>query len=135
MTALFLTSIFLAIYSWRTFFLIFSSEDYVEVARAKGLAPGAIERRYILRPTMPTIITAFALMLIGAWGGAIILETVFNWPGLGRAIYMAIGFYDTPVIVAATILYAYLLAITVFVLDILYAWLDPRVKVGVEGRG
>jgi peptide/nickel transport system permease protein len=135
MTALFLSSIFLAIYSWRTFFLIFSSEDYVEVARAKGLAPGAIERRYILRPTMPTIITAFALMLIGAWTGAIILETVFNWPGLGRALYLAIGYYDTPVIVATTILYAYLLAITVFVLDILYAWLDPRVKVGVEGRG
>lgn len=133
MTALFLSSIFLAIYSWRTFFLIFSSEDYVEVARAKGLAPGVIERQYILRPTMPTIITAFALMLIGAWTGAIILETVFNWPGLGRALYTAIGHYDTPVIVATTILYAYLLAITVFVLDILYAWLDPRVKIGLEG--
>jgi len=134
-SALFLSSIFLAIYSWRTFFLIFSSEDYVEVARAKGLEPAAIERRYILRPTMPTIVTAFALMLIGAWQGAIILETVFNWPGLGRALFQAIGLVETPVIVAATILYAYLLAITVFALDVAYAWLDPRVKVGLEGRG
>lgn len=135
MAALFLTTIFLAIYSWRTFFLIFSSEDYVEVAKAKGLASGAIERRYILRPTLPTILTSFALSLIGAWTGAIVLETVFNWPGLGRALYQAIGLFDTPVIVGATIIYAYLLAITVFVLDIVYALIDPRVKVGLEGRG
>src|SRR3990172_6942655 len=135
MAALFLTTIFLAVYSWRTFFLIFSSEDYVEVAKAKGLTSGAIERRYILRPTMPTIITSFALTLIGAWTGTIVLETVFNWPGLGRALFQAIGLYDTPVIVGATIIYAYLLAITVFVLDILYALIDPRVKVGIEERG
>jgi len=135
MTALFLTTVFLAVYSWRTFFLIFSSEDYVEVAKAKGLSSGAIERRYILRPTLPTIVTTFALGLIGAWTGAIVLETVFNWPGLGRALYQAIGLFDTPVIVGSTIIYAYLLAITVFVLDIVYALIDPRVKVGIEGRG
>ncbi len=134
MAALFLTTIFLSVYSWRTFFLIFSSEDYVEVAKAKGLASRAIERRYILRPTLPTIVTSFALSLIGAWTGAIVLETVFNWPGLGRALFQAIGLYDTPVIVGATIIYAYLLAVTVFVLDILYALIDPRVKVGLEGQ-
>jgi len=134
MSAIVLSSIFIAIYSWRTFFLIFSSEDYVEVAKAKGLTSGTIERRYILRPTLPTIITSFALGLIGAWTGAIVLETVFNWPGLGRQLYQAIGLFDTPVIVGTTIIYAYLLAITVFVLDILYAWVDPRVKVGLEGR-
>lgn len=133
--ALVLSSIFLSIYSWRTFFLIFSSEDYVEVAKAKGLASGAIERRYILRPTLPTLVTSFALGLIGAWTGAIVLETVFNWPGLGRALYQAVGAFDTPVIVGATIIYAYLLAITVFILDIVYALIDPRVKVGADGRG
>src|SRR5438128_1583237 len=132
--AIVLSSIFIAIYSLRTFFLIFSSEDYVEVAKAKGLSSGTIERRYILRPTLPTILTGFLLGLIGAWTGAIVLETVFNWPGLGRALFQAIGLFDTPVIVGATIIYAYLLAITVFVLDILYAWVDPRVKVGLEGR-
>jgi peptide/nickel transport system permease protein len=129
-----LSSIFIAVYSWRTFFLIFSSEDYVEVAKAKGLASSTIERRYILRPTLPTILTSFALGLIGAWTGAIVLETIFTWPGLGRALYQAVGLFDTPVIVGTTIIYAYLLAITVFVLDILYAWVDPRVKVGLEGR-
>ncbi|MDQ7819715.1 MAG: ABC transporter permease [Armatimonadota bacterium] len=132
--ALWASTIFLAVYSWRTFFLIFSSEDYVEMAQAKGLPPAMIERRYILRPTLPTIITSFALGLIGAWTGAIVLETVFTWPGLGRALYQAIGAFDTPVIVGVTIIYAYLLALTVFVLDIVYAVVDPRVKVGGEER-
>ncbi|MCS7056712.1 MAG: ABC transporter permease [Thermoflexales bacterium] len=129
-SALFLSSIFLSIYNWRTFFLIYSSEDYVEMAKAKGLSPRDIERRYILRPTLPTIVTSFALLVISLWTGAIITETVFNWPGLGRTLYRAIGLFDTPVIVASTIIFAYLLAITVFILDFIYALLDPRVKIG-----
>lgn len=133
-SALILSSVFLTIYNWRTFFLIYSSEDYVEMAKAKGLTDRAIERRYILRPTLPTIITSFALTLISLWTGAIILETVFIWPGLGRLLYSAIGLFDSPVIVGVTVIYAYLLAITVFLLDFIYALVDPRVKVGSEGR-
>jgi peptide/nickel transport system permease protein len=129
-SSLMLASLFLSVYNWRTFFLIYSSEDYVEMAKAKGLTSRDIERRYILRPTLPTIVTSFALVLINLWGGAIITETVFNWPGLGRTIFRAIGSYDTPVIVASTIIFAYLLAITVFLLDFIYALVDPRVKVG-----
>jgi peptide/nickel transport system permease protein len=128
--AIIVSSMFLSIYSWRTFFLIYSSEDYVEMAKAKGLPAGDIERRYILRPTLPTIITQFALLLITLWQGFIITETVFLWPGLGRTLFQAIGLYDIPVIVGSTIIYAYLLAITVFLLDITYALVDPRVKVG-----
>jgi peptide/nickel transport system permease protein len=128
LSAMFLSSIFISIYSWRTFFLIYSSEDYVEMARAKGLPSGAIERRYILRPTLPPIVTSFAMMLIGMWGGAIILEQVFNWPGLGTLMFRAIGHRDTPVIIASVVIFAYLLALTVFLLDIIYAILDPRVK-------
>jgi len=129
-SALIISSLFLSIYNWRTFFLIYSSEDYVEMAKAKGLPDRDIERRYILRPTLPTIITNFALILISTVSGAIITETVFLWPGLGRTLYRAIGLYDTPVIVGTTIIYAYLLAITVFLLDFIYALVDPRVKVG-----
>ena len=130
--AMLIGSLFIAIYNWRTFFLIYSSEDYVEVAKAKGLPSGAIERRYILRPTLPPIITSFAFTLISLWGGAIILETVFSWPGLGRLIFQAVGQFDTPVIIGSVVIYAYLLAVTVFLLDILYALVDPRVKLGGE---
>jgi peptide/nickel transport system permease protein len=129
-SALVISSIFLSIYNWRTFFLIYSSEDYVEMGKAKGLTDREVESRYVLRPTLPTIITRFALLLIALWTGAIITETVFNWPGLGRTLFTAVGLYDTPVIVGSTIIYAYLLAITVFLLDFVYALVDPRVKVG-----
>ncbi len=132
--AIILSAIFISVYSWRTFFLIYSSEDYVELARAKGLSGRAIERRYILRPTLPTIITSFALMVIGLWTGAPIFETVFNWPGLGRTLFQAIGLFDIPVIVGSTVIFAYLLAITVFLLDIFYALVDPRVRIGGGGR-
>ncbi len=128
-----ISGFFASVYGWRTYFLIFSMEDYVELARAKGLSSRDIERRYILRPTLPNIITQFALMLIGLWQGAIITETIFNWPGLGRMIYSAIQSFDTPVIVGSTVIFAYLLAITVFLLDFIYALVDPRVRVGSGG--
>ncbi len=133
-TAIIISAIFLNAYNYRTFFLIYSSEDYVEMAKAKGLSDRELERRYILRPTLPTIITAFALLLITLWQGAIILETVFNWPGVGSAYFTAIGLFDTPVIVGNTVIFAYLLAITVFMLDFIYALVDPRVKIA-SGRG
>jgi peptide/nickel transport system permease protein len=131
--AIIISAVFLNAYNWRTFFLIYSSEDYVEMAKAKGLSDRAIERRYVLRPTLPTIITQFLLLLITLWTGAIILETVFNWPGLGKALYTAIGLYDTPVIVGSTVIYAYLLGVTVFLLDFIYAAVDPRVRIGGGG--
>lgn len=133
-SAWFIGGIFQATFYWRTFFLISSSEDYVEMAKAKGVPPRAIERRYVLRPTMPPVITSFSLMLIGSWMGAIILETVFTWPGLGRLLFLGISANDAPVIVGTTVIYAYLLGVTVFLLDLLYAALDPRVKLGAGGR-
>jgi peptide/nickel transport system permease protein len=131
--SLVLTSFFLQVYQWRTFFLIYSSEEYVDIAKAKGLSARAIERDYVLRPTLPNIITGFALTLIALWLGGPITETIFNWPGLGRAFYEAVQFYDTPVILGQTVIYAYMLAFTVFLLDYIYALVDPRVKVGQGG--
>jgi len=132
--AWFCASMAIQVYGRRTFFLIHSSEDYVELAKAKGLSSNAIERRYILRPALPTIITQFAFVLIYAWQGAIITETIFQWPGLGRLFFQAIGLFETPVIIGSVVIFAYLLAFTVFFLDIVYALIDPRVKLGAEGR-
>jgi peptide/nickel transport system permease protein len=125
-----LSQIFLNIFSWRTFFLIYSSEDYVEMAKAKGLNGRDVQNKYILRPTLPTIITSFALLVISSWTGAPIFETVFSWPGLGRALYQAVQLFDTPVIIGETVIFSFLLATTVFILDFVYALVDPRVKIG-----
>jgi len=129
-----ISGFFGTVYAYRTFFLIYSSEDYVEMAKAKGLTSKDIERRYVLRPTLPNIITTFAFLLIGSWTGAPIFETVFNWPGIGRITLSAVNLYETAVIVGTTVIFSYLLAITVFLLDFFYALVDPRVKIGGEGR-
>ncbi len=128
-TALVLSNLFAGVYHWRTYFLLFSQEDFVEMARAKGLPPAMLERRYLVRPALPPLVTHFALVMLRAWMGAPVFETVFNWPGLGRVYVEALGALDVPVMVGVTVIFAYLLAGTVFLLDVLYAWLDPRVQV------
>ena len=129
-TAVIIGALFANIYAWRTFFLIYSSEDYVELARAKGLSSRDTNIRYILRPTLPPILTSFLLVLIMMWMGQIVLETVFNWPGIGRTFYIATQARDTPVIIGVIVIFGYLLAVTVYVLDFIYALLDPRVRLG-----
>jgi peptide/nickel transport system permease protein len=124
-----ISNFFLGGYQARTFFLIFSTEDFVETAKAKGVPPRQIETNYILRPALPPIITTLAISLINSWGGAIITESVFNWKGLGLLTRTAISIFDSPVIIGITIIYAYLLAFTVLILDILYGLIDPRIKV------
>jgi peptide/nickel transport system permease protein len=132
--AIFLGTFFQSVYMWRTFFLIYSGEDYVEMARAKGLPDNVISRRYLLRPTLPPIMTSFALMLIGIWSGSVVLETVFNWPGLGRLFFRAILATDIVTIVGLLVVYAYFLVATIFVLDIAYALVDPRVRLGGRNK-
>ncbi len=132
-TAILLSAVFAGVYSSRTFFLIYSMEDHVELAKAKGLSSRGIERKYILRPTLPPIITGFLMLLISMWMGQIVLETVFNWPGLGQVFYQAIVMNETAVIVGVIVVFGYLLCATVFILDFLYAILDPRVRVGIGG--
>jgi peptide/nickel transport system permease protein len=134
-SAIFLATFFQSVYMWRTFFLIYAGEDYVEMAKAKGLPEKLIVRRYMLRPTLPPIITSFALMLIGIWSGSVVLETVFHWPGLGRLFFRAIAITDIVTIVGLLVVYAYFLVITIFILDIAYALVDPRVRLGGQDQG
>lgn len=128
--ALFLSKFFQTVYTCRTFFLIHYTEDYVEMAKAQGLRHRTIERKYILRPALPYFLTSFALLLIGLWQEAILLEPFFNVAGIGQLFFSAIYQFDIPLIVGIVTLFAYLLALTVFLLDIVYAVVDPRVQIG-----
>jgi peptide/nickel transport system permease protein len=131
--ALILNVFFQSVYTWRTFFMVHSGEDYVELAHAKGLSNQVIRKQYMLRPTLPSIITSFAMMLIGFWQGAIALELLFEWPGLGNLFFQAIYAFDRPVVVGIVVMFAYLLGFSVIFLDVLYGVIDPRVRLGRNG--
>jgi len=128
--AVILSVFFQGVYTWRTFFMVHSGEDYVELAKAKGLPDRVVRRRYLLRPTLPSVITSFSLMLVSFWEGAIALESLFRWPGIGALFLQAVWGFDRPVVVGIVVIFAYLLGFSVILLDVIYAILDPRVRVG-----
>jgi peptide/nickel transport system permease protein len=132
--AIFLSVFFQTVYSWRTFFLIHSGEDYLEMAKAQGLPAGMIERRYVLKPVLPYIVTSFTLMLITFWQGILVLELFFRWPGIGFLFIQAIKLNDRGVSVGLIVIFAFLLAISVFLLDLFYVLVDPRVRLGSGGQ-
>jgi peptide/nickel transport system permease protein len=115
-------------YTSRNLVLQVMDEDFVFAARAKGLKERDILTKYVLRAASPPIVTSLALTLGVAWTGAIITETVFQYPGIGRLTFDAIQVFDAPVVIAITVLYALLLVITVFLLDLTYSLLDPRIR-------
>jgi peptide/nickel transport system permease protein len=127
------SGLWLGVYANRNFFLIFSTHGYVTVADAKGLPEKRILSKYIIKPALPTIITNLSLGIIGSWMGAMVTESVFNWPGIGSLTYKAINLKDTPVIVGTTVIYAYLLGLTMLILDIVYSIIDPRIRTGLSG--
>ncbi|HET6824212.1 MAG TPA: ABC transporter permease subunit, partial [Anaerolineales bacterium] len=134
-SALVLSLLFQLVYAWRTFFIIYSEEDYVELARAKGLDHKALERQYILKPALPYIITSFTTSLIGFWQLTVALESVFQWPGIGLLYIGALPNYwgervqigDLMIVIQIVVLFAYLLGILVFILDVVYVIIDPRI--------
>jgi peptide/nickel transport system permease protein len=128
-TAIFLSLFFQSVYAWRTFFLVHSGEDYVEMAKAQGLPARMIERRYVLRPVLPYILTSFAVLLVTFWQGILVLETLFDWPGIGQLFVVALRANARNVTTAVIVVFALLLALSVLLLDIVYALVDPRVRV------
>ena len=136
-TAIVLSMFFQYVYTWRTFFLIYAGEDYVDLARAKGLSGKVIEKRYLLRPTLPYVVTSFALSLLGFWQMTTALEYFFQWPGIGMLYAQSLGVNVTEVrtidalmIIGIVVIFAYLMGLTILLLDIIYAALDPRVRLG-----
>ncbi len=119
------------IYAVRTITMNVAQGDHVTVARAKGLPSGYVARRHILRVAAPPIVTGLIMGFAGTLGGSILVETVFNWQGMGRLYYEAIaGTPDEMVIVALTFVYTLIYVVARMVLEVLYLLLDPRVRYG-----
>lgn len=103
--------------------------DYVRTARSKGLNERIVTYRHALRNALIPVTTVFGLRLGAALGGAVVIETVFSWPGAGRVLVQAIVNNDTPIITGFTVVICAAYTVANFLVDVSYGFLDPRIKV------
>jgi peptide/nickel transport system permease protein len=102
--------------------------DFVRTARAKGLREFVVVNRHALRNALIPLITATGIQFAGLMGGAVITETVFAWPGVGRLAVQAINNRDIPLVMAATFFFAFIILIVNLLVDLSYGLVDPRVR-------
>ena len=124
-----LVSIGPSIYVIRTMTLNVALQDHVTVARAKGLPEGLVRRRHILRVAAPPIVTGLILGLAATLGGSILIETVFAWEGMGQLYFKTFsGQPDESIIIGLTFMFTLIYVAARLLLEILYVFLDPRVR-------
>jgi len=105
-------------------------EDFVLTARARGISENRVLFRHVLRTVSPSIATQAVLAVAGSFGGAITVEVVFRWPGLGLLTYDSILVNDLPVIIASTFVLTIILLLGLYLGEMMYGLLDPRIKSG-----
>jgi peptide/nickel transport system permease protein len=106
--------------------------EYIRTARAKGLAERAVVVRHALKNALLPVVTVLALQLGTLVGGTFVIEQVFAWPGIGRLSLAAIQHRDYAVIQAVVLLVAAAFVVVNFLVDLLYVWLDPRIRLEAE---
>lgn len=104
------------------------NQDFVRTARSKGLAERVVILRHVLKNAAITIVTILGLTVSTLLGGAVITETIFDWPGVGRLLVQAVFVRDYPIVQGTAFLIAAMVTAVTLVTDALYAWLDPRIK-------
>jgi ABC-type dipeptide/oligopeptide/nickel transport system permease component len=104
------------------------SNDYIVTAYSKGLTNSRVIGKHALKNALIPVVTLIGLDLGALMGGAILTETVFSWPGVGRVIYLAILQRDAPVVIGGTLILVLIFVFINLVVDIIYAWLDPRIR-------
>jgi len=104
------------------------NEDYIRTARAKGVSKRKATLKHALRNALIPIITVIGIELGSSLGGSVLCETVFSWPGVGRLIMDSISKRDIPMVTGSLILTTMLVAFLLLVVDIIYAFVDPRIK-------
>ena len=103
-------------------------QDYIRTARAKGLGPRVIYRKHALRNALIPIVTIVGLNFGGLLGGAVVTESVFNWPGIGRLLVDAVRYRDYPIIQGVTLLTVTSVVVVNFLADLLIAAINPRIR-------
>jgi peptide/nickel transport system permease protein len=112
----------------RSALLDVASMGYVRTARSKGLPPWVVTLRHIVRNALIPVLTITGIQLATILGGVIVVEVVFAWPGIGRLVYTAVAARDYPLIQGAVLLIATLFLLINLVVDVLYAVVDPRIR-------
>lgn len=107
-------------------------KDFIRTARAKGLSERAVILRHALRNAFIPVITIIGINFASLLGGAVATETVFAWPGLGRATVDAIRVRDLPVVEGCVIFLAFFFVLVNLLVDLSYAWLDPRIRLDTD---
>jgi peptide/nickel transport system permease protein len=102
-------------------------QDYIRTARAKGADTNTILWRHAFRNTLIPFVTLIGLTLPGLISGAVILETIFSWPGIGKLLYESITYNDYPLIMGLTFMFAVATLLSQLLADVLYAFVDPRI--------
>lgn len=107
-------------------------QDYIRTARGKGLSLRAAMLKHAMANAMLLLVTLAGLDFASLLAGAVLTETVFNWPGIGRLAFEAVFNFDIPLIMGTVLFSAALVVAANLVVDLLYAWLDPRIRLGGE---
>ena len=103
-------------------------QDYVRYARAKGLSPRRVLFVHVLRNVLIPVVTILGLEFATVLAFSVVTESVFAWPGMGKLLIDAIGLLDRPVVVAYLLIVVTIFAVVNLIVDILYAGIDPRVR-------
>ncbi|HYB91643.1 MAG TPA: ABC transporter permease [Candidatus Binataceae bacterium] len=105
-------------------------QEFIRTARGKGLSPARVMLRHAMANAMLPLVTLAGLDLAGLFSGVVLTETVFNWPGIGRLAFEAIFNLDIPLIMGTVLFSAFLIVVANLIVDLLYSWLDPRIRLG-----
>jgi peptide/nickel transport system permease protein len=106
-----------------------AGNDYVRAGRAKGLPERTVIRRYILRAALPSVVTVLGLVFANVLTGAVLVEKIFTWPGIGQYAYNAAVALDVPAIAGVSLFVAVVYITVNFIVDVLYGVIDPRIRI------
>ncbi len=113
----------------RTAVLEVVNHDYIRAARAKGLPARYVVLRHVLRAALPSVLTVIGLAFANVMTGAVLVENIFAWPGIGQYAYRSATNLDLPAIMGVSLFVAVVYIIVNFVVDVLYGVIDPRIRV------
>lgn len=109
-------------------------QDYINTARAKGLSEKTVVLKHALRNALIPIITSAGALFVDGMGGAVVTETIFSWPGVGRLMVDSISKRDLNMVIGCVIMTTVLVTIGNLVIDIIYAFVDPRIRSSYTGK-